>query len=179
MGESHYSISTLSDKLIERLEEINALLGKPPQPEYWETILEKYNDGRVLAFICTMTEAPNSVSDVGYVIYNRSPKYALFKKLGIPEVQDLNVLPAFRRQGIGKALVEKCEAQAIDDHFDMIGIGVGLHSGFGSAQRLYARLGYIPDGTGVTYDRKQVAGGEFRPIDDNLSLMMLKNLKLK
>lgn len=30
-------------------------------------------------------------------------------------------------------------------------IGVGLHAGYGSAQRMYVKRGYIPDGSGVWY----------------------------
>ena len=37
-------------------------------------------------------------------------------------------------------------------------------------------LGYVPDGSGATYDRLTVAGGEIRPVDDNLCLMMIKAL---
>jgi hypothetical protein len=59
-----------------------------------------------------------------------------------------------------------------------MGIGVGLHRAFGAAQRLYIRLGYIPDGNGITYDRLQIAPGEFRPVDDDLCLIMVKELKI-
>lgn len=113
---------------------------------------------------------------VGYTLFNRLPKYALFKTLNIPEIQDLNVLSKYRRNGIGALIIQYCENLAKKEGYKEIGIGVGLNSSFGSAQRLYARLGYIPDGAGVSYDRTQVACGEFRPIDDQLCLMMLKNL---
>lgn len=32
---------------------------------------------------------------------------------------------------------------------DEVCIGVGLHGGYGSAQRMYVKRGYIPDGSGV------------------------------
>ena len=32
--------------------------------------------------------------------------------------------------------------------------GVGLHSGYGSAQRMYVKRGYVPDGTGVWYQNQ-------------------------
>ena len=50
------------------------------------------------------------------------------------------------------------------------------HSGFGAAQRLYCKLGYIPDGNGVTYDREAVRAGDMRAVDDLLCLMMVKAL---
>lgn len=34
---------------------------------------------------------------------------------------------------------------------DTVYLGVGLHSGYGSAQRMYVKRGYIPDGSGVWY----------------------------
>lgn len=57
-----------------------------------------------------------------------------------------------------------------------MGIAFGLHSSYGAAQRLYIKLGYIPDGQGATYDRKQIAYGDFKPVDDDLCLMLMKAL---
>ena len=34
---------------------------------------------------------------------------------------------------------------------DVVSLAVGLHTGYGQAQRLYIKRGYIPDGTGVWY----------------------------
>lgn len=116
------------------------------------------------------------LKNAGYCIFNRQPKYAFFQKMGIPEIQDLNVLPEFRRQGIGAAGIAYCEALARREGYEQIGIGVGLYSSYGAAQKLYFAQGYIPDGNGVTYDRKPVAAGEFRMVDDNLCLMMVKTL---
>ena len=45
---------------------------------------------------------------------------------------------------------EKVAAQ----YSDMVYLGVGLHEGYGSAQRMYVKRGYIPDGTGVWYGEK-------------------------
>lgn len=113
---------------------------------------------------------------VGFCVLNYQPRYAYFKKCGLPEVQDLNVLRQNRRQGIGRKVIEFCEECARHKGYEEMGIGVGLDSSFGAAQRLYAAMGYIPDGAGLTYDRKLVAVGEFRPIDENLCLMMTKKL---
>lgn len=114
--------------------------------------------------------------DVAYGILNWKPKYGLFKTLGLPEIQDLNVLPDLRRRGIASAVIVHCEAQARDRGYTQMGISVGLHSSYGPAQKLYFKLGYEPDGQGATYDRNPLTFGEFRPVDDHLCLMMLKNL---
>ncbi len=65
----------------------------------------------------------------------------------IPEIQDLNVLPPFRRKGIATMLLDRAEAE-VACRSDVVGIGVGLHPGYNDAQRLYVKRGYIPDGLG-------------------------------
>jgi hypothetical protein len=60
----------------------------------------------------------------------------------------------------------------------MIYFGLLRHrSQFGVAQRLYARLGYIPDGNGVTYDREIIAHNTSVRLDENLCMMLVKNIK--
>lgn len=113
---------------------------------------------------------------VGYVVLNPAPSYALFARLGIPELQDLNVLPADRGRGAGAALVAACENLARGRGATQIGLAVGLTKSYGPAQRLYVRMGYRPDGFGITYDRQTVTTGELRPVDDNLCLMMVRDL---
>ncbi|MEM7679920.1 MAG: GNAT family N-acetyltransferase [Pseudomonadota bacterium] len=114
--------------------------------------------------------------DAGYGILNWDPKYELFRKIGIPEVQDINILKHFRQQGLATNLITFCEDLARETGKDFMGIGVSVSSRFGPAQRLYTKLGYIPDGYGVTYDRKNTVSGEMRPVDDQLCLMMIKAL---
>ena len=59
----------------------------------------------------------------------------------------------------------------------IVGIGVGLHPGYGSAQRLYIKRGYIPDGRGVWYRNRLVEEGMQAMFDDNLVLHLTKNLR--
>lgn len=139
--------------------------------DYYLHVLERTQKGEIDIVIADLRGEP-----CGYALLNWQPKYAYFKKFGLPEIQDLNVLRDYRRQGVGAQIIGFCENLAREKGHKEMGIGVGLDHTFGAAQRLYARLGYIPDGAGVTYDRKQVAVGEFYPIDMNLSLMMHKNL---
>ena len=139
--------------------------------DYFEVLLQLQKEG-----LRTVYLAKNISDYVGYCLVNWSPKYGLYKRLNIPEIQDLNVLPKFRRCGIGKAMIEHCEKVVKKRGFKHIGIGVGLDASFGSAQRLYVKMGYVPDGNGVTYDRINVRSGEMRPIDDDLSLMLVKDI---
>ncbi len=137
--------------------------------DYYERCIERHKNGELI-IITASTESKN----IGYCFLNWQPKYAYFKKCSIPEIQDLNVLSQYRRGGVGGALIKHCE-KLCANHKE-IGIGVGMDASFGAAQRLYIRMGYIPDGAGLCYDRKPVAKGEFKPIDENLSLMMTKML---
>lgn len=146
-------------------------LGFSVERDYYERCLERQKSQELQIVMAFLAGEP-----AGYCILNWQPKYAYFKKCGLPEIQDLNVLREYRKQGIGKAIIQFCENEVRKNGYDEIGIGVGLDGGFGAAQRLYVKSGYIPDGVGVTYDRIQVGAGEFRPIDENLSLMMTKKL---
>lgn len=119
-----------------------------------------------------------SANDIlaGFCLLNFRPRYSLYRRLNIPEIQDINVLPEQRRRGIATALIQHCENIAKKRGCDHIGISVGLSKDYGPAQILYAKLGYIPDGNGVTYDREAVAPERAYRIDDDLSLMLIKKI---
>lgn len=172
MQDLSLDILKLSDEKPEAIRDIMHKIGAYKDMGYYERSLERQEKGE-LEIIAGLTE---NREIAGYCIYNREPKYGYFKSINIPEIQDLNVLPVFRKKGIGKKIILFCEALAQKEKHKEIGIGVGLDQSFGAAQRLYIRLGYMPDGYGVSYDRKQVASGEFRPVDELLCLMMIKTL---
>jgi GNAT superfamily N-acetyltransferase len=110
------------------------LLDPHREIDYFQTCLDKQNKGARDIFIALLDRIYT-----GYVMLNYTPRYPLYQKLGIPEVQDLRVHPAYRRRGIGQALVKHCEHAAKDNKYDAVGIGVGLDPSFGPAQRLYIR----------------------------------------
>ncbi|WP_058300944.1 GNAT family N-acetyltransferase [Gorillibacterium timonense] len=99
--------------------------------------------------------------------------YPFFADQRIPEINDFNVIPPYRRQGVGNTLMEAIEALAFQEH-GTVGIGVGLYASYGNAQRMYARRGYIPDGRGITYENRLVEPGSQVPVDDELVLYMTK-----
>lgn len=111
---------------------------------------------------------------VGYVTLCMVSRYPAFAARGIPEVVDLNVLPGARRQGVGGALMETAECAARRRGASVVGLGVGLYRDYGSAQRLYVRRGYLPDGCGLMYDYEPVTPGETIRIDDDAILMLTK-----
>jgi len=116
----------------------------------------------------------------GYVTLKWQSMYASFKEQNIPEIMDLNVLPHYRNLGIGSLLLDKAEKEAAAKS-DMIGIGVGLYAGedggYGAAQRLYVKRGYIPDGKGITYHYQPTIPGHNYPLDDDLVLWFTKKLR--
>ena len=60
---------------------------------------------------------------------------------------------------------------------DMVYLAVGLHSGYGAAQRIYVKRGYIPDGSGVWYQGKQLE--QYAPCCNNDDLLLFMSKKLQ
>ena len=82
--------------------------------------------------------------------------YTPFREAGIPESQDLNVLPQFQRRGIGSAIMDAAEALILT-RSDIAGIGVGLYADYAAVHLMYLGRGYLPDGGGVAYRSTTVA----------------------
>lgn len=114
----------------------------------------------------------------GYITLKWHSDYSPFKERSIPEINDLNVLPKYRENGIGSKLLELSENEALIKG-QFVGIGVGLFSDYGNAQKLYVKRGYVPDGRGITYKNKIVHYGEHLTVDDDLVLWFIKSSKDK
>jgi GNAT superfamily N-acetyltransferase len=113
---------------------------------------------------------------LGYVTVLWASDYPTFRESEIPEIQDFNVLPHVRRQGIGGALMDAAEA-LIAEHSPTAGIGVGLYPDYGAAQRLYVLRGYVPDGRGIAWNLTQVTPGQQVPVDDDLALYFTRDVR--
>lgn len=111
----------------------------------------------------------------GYVTVNWHPVYAPLACQNVPEIQDLNVIPRFRKQGIGTFLMDRAEKE-VAKRSRVVGIAVGLHPGYNAAQRLYVKRGYIPDGRGVTYGSRYVEEGAHVVLDDDFVLHLTKEI---
>lgn len=112
----------------------------------------------------------------GYLTICWRSTHEPFLREGIPEIVDFNVLPEFRRQGIGSALMDAAEKSiALVSH--VAGIGVGMTPDYGAAQRLYVLRGYVPDGRGLYYRNHPTTHGEQVAVDDDLVLYFTKELK--
>ena len=91
----------------------------------------------------------------GYITILPCAKQGPFAEI-YPELSDFNVFEPFQNQGIGNLLMEEAEKR-VKLISDKVTLGVGLHSGYGFAQRLYVKRGYLPDGSGVWYRNHPVA----------------------
>jgi GNAT superfamily N-acetyltransferase len=111
----------------------------------------------------------------GYLNVVWRPRYAPFRESNIPEIQDFNVLPKFRRRGIGTRLMDQAEPLAAE-RSSIVGIGVGMTADYGAAQRLYVLRGYVPDGRGLVSHNRFPQYGESVPVDDDLVLYFTKQL---
>lgn len=111
---------------------------------------------------------------VGYGSLLLQSQYPYFS--GIPEIHDVWIYKEHRERGFGSRLISWLEALAKEKGYKEIGIGVGLYADYGSAQRLYVRLGYLPDGRGITYKYQPTVPGEPYPLDDDLILWLKKHL---
>lgn len=169
MTAGHIRLAATTD--LECLRRIALEMKAQHELEYFERCLEEQRAGNRVIFI-----AENSGRPIGYVQMVWQPLYQPFRKLGIPEIQDLNVIPDMRRQGTGAQLVDFCEDMARVNKKTAVGIGVGLHARYGAAQRLYVRKGYLPDGAGICYDDIPVTANEMRAVDDLLTLKLVKEL---
>ena len=138
---------------------------------YIAEALDEQNNGKRLIFLAFVEGEL-----AGYAHLNFFPQYVPFNRLKIPEIQDLFVLPVFRRQGIARDLIMECEDAAKSRGMGEIGLGVGVGASFGAAQRLYTRMGYMPDGAGVVFERDVVTEGAMKPVDNRLCLMLIKSL---
>src|SRR5215216_688154 len=112
----------------------------------------------------------------GYLTICWESSYQPFFVKSIPEIVDFNVLPSFRRMGIGTQLMDKAERE-IAKVGPIAGIGVGMTADYGAAQRLYILRGYIPDGLGLHWRDHHVQFGEEVKVDDDLGLYFTKELK--
>lgn len=111
----------------------------------------------------------------GYLTICWKSTYAPFREQNIPEIVDFNVLPRFRRMGIGTRLMEKAESE-IANVSPIAGIGVGMDADYGAAQRLYVLRGYVPDGRGLHWRNHYVRYDEDVKVDDSLALYLTKEL---
>lgn len=136
----------------------------------YETRLKDQEQGRCISLVAAYQGCP-----AGYVNIYLSNAEGAFAEKGYPEIIDFGVLEKYRTRGIGSKLMDVAERIA-GGYADTVYLGVGLHKGYGSAQRMYVKRGYVPDGSGVWYKGKPCAPYAAVTNDDDLVLYLSKKL---
>lgn len=152
------------------LEASFASMGWSKPRSQFDRYLEEQASGERWTCVAEIDGAP-----VGYVTVVWSSDDPFFKSRSIPEIVDLNVLPGFRERGVASAMLDSAE-EVVAETGRVVGLGVGLHPGYGAAQRLYVRRGYLPDGSGALANGEQISEGATIVLDDEVTLRMLKRL---
>ncbi len=144
----------------------------------WNTTADKFEmrlshqaDGKAISLVAEYNGEP-----AGYINIYPNSEWDSFANMGYPEIVDFAVLEKFRRKGIGTKLMDTAE-QISSEYADTVYLGVGLHSGYGSAQRMYVKRGYIPDGKGVWYGHSVCEPYADCKNDDDLVLYFSKKLR--
>ena len=114
----------------------------------------------------------------GHVYVYRTAHGGPFAGKNWPIIVDFSVLEKYRGNGIGSKLMDVAE-QVAGRYADTVCLGVGLSREYGSAQRMYVKRGYIPDGSGVWYNDMQCE--QYKTVctvDDDLVLYFYKKLSV-
>ena len=172
---------TLSDITIRKLQEkeIDELVRvfTPPwstpeatRKQWVQYFLEQEKGARVA---CVLERGKEFL---GYGSLLLDPENLKFKENKIPEINSLWIGEKWRHQGLARKLIAYLEDLARKLGYKTVGIAVGLYADYGPAQKLYANLGYMPDGNGATYKGSLVIPGESYPMDDDLLYWSIKAL---
>ena len=85
--------------------------------------------------ICTALVAEYRGDPAGYIHVYRHCRGGPLAYRDLPEIVDFGVLEKYRGRGIGSRLMDAAETIA-SAYSGTVCLGVGLHSGYGSAQRM-------------------------------------------
>lgn len=145
--------------------------GWHPDIDYYHMRMREHAEGKCVALSAVYQGHP-----AGAVYVYFDAQEGPFKGKGWPVIVDFGVLMKYQRKGIGNRLMDAAE-QIAAQHADTVCLGVGLCREYGTAQRMYVKRGYIPDGSGVWYQDKQCIQYEsVCTIDDDLVLYLSKRL---
>ena len=144
--------------------------GWPGREEILTRYFKEQESGEREVLVADLTSAV-----AGYITILPIAKQGPFAEI-YPELSDFNVFEPFQNQGIGNLLLEEAENR-VKLVSSRVTLGVGLHSGYGPAQRLYVKRGYIPDGTGVWYRNHPLEMNATIQNNDDLVLYLSKELE--
>ncbi|PLP58506.1 N-acetyltransferase [Mesorhizobium loti] len=166
-----FTIRTLDADDLDRIAATDGGPAWNPDPVLWQGYLADAVEGCRIILLALQGQ-----DIVGYGTLLWQSGYPPFKAVGIPEINNLVVAHSARGGGIATAMIGRFEQLAASAGRAAIGLGVGLYADYGAAQRLYIRLGYLPDGRGITYGETLVAPDQLVRVDDDLILWLTKPL---
>ena len=164
-------IEPLNDANIRAIVESDGGNGWKHDPTVWAACQRKADAGERVTLVAMQDD---KALGYGSLVWRSS--YKRFAASGIPEIHDVATAKRFRRMGVAKTIIASLEEIAAKRGRLHVGIGVGLYADYGSAQRLYASLGYAPDGFGATYRGSPVEPGAQYRVDDDFILWLTKAL---
>ena len=135
----------------------------------WDSYYQEQQEG-----IRTVAVIDKNHEILGYGSLLRKPECPFFAQKNIPEINAIWIDEEHRGRGLGTALIKWLEQLASQESHQQIGIGVGLYKDYGPAQKLYSKLGYSPDGNGITYKGQPAIAGQSYVLDDDLILWLTK-----
>ncbi|WP_057821215.1 GNAT family N-acetyltransferase [Schleiferilactobacillus perolens] len=163
-------IRPMTEKDIADIDEHFTEQGWPARTAVLQRYLSEQNSGQQKVFVA---EVEGQVA--GYVTL--LPLALAGPFIGqLPEISDFNVFEKYQRRGVGSALLDVAENMAAHQS-SAVSLGVGLHAGYGPAQRLYIKRGYVPDGSGVWYQDRPLPMNATSLNNDDLVLYLSKELK--
>lgn len=166
---NHIKIRNMEKSDVEKIEEMFLQQGWDSRKEVLLNYLIEQELAQRWMFIA---EIKGEVA--GYVTLIPLAKHGPYKDK-YPEIVDFNVFEKFQRQGIGNELLNEAEL-ASKMLSDIITLGVGLHKGYGAAQRIYIKRGYVPDGTGVWFNNENIDINKPCINNDDLVLYLSKKV---
>ncbi len=111
--------------------------------EYFGRILKDQEEG-----CCVAITAIHKGEIAGYGVLLYKAKDGPFASQSIPELKDLCVRSEHQNKGIGTAMFDLIETLA-SKRADTLCLSIGLQGEYGEMQRMCARKGYMPNGSGA------------------------------
>ena len=138
-------------------------------------VLEKYLDGQNQGSLWVfIAECRDDVA--GYTVLYPDASVGPFAHVKLPMISDFIVFEKYQRHGIGTMILDAAERK-VAELSDRVQLGVGLHCGYGAAQRMYVKRGYVPDGSGVWHKDSLLEPYAECCNDDDLVLYLVKDLR--
>jgi len=166
------TINPMSSEDIEKILQSYSEQGWKKTREVIECYFNKQENDDAYVFVAKYGD-----SLAGYTVLYRDTDAGPYAHKKIPLLSDLVVFEKYQRKGVGSKILDAAEQKA-SELSDSIQLAVGLHSGYGAAQRLYVTRGYVPDGSGVWYKDSPLEPYDDCQNDDDLVLYLLKSLRI-